>query len=269
MKKIMSITSTFGLISLILVLSGCSSDKEFRDRMEKTLNENPELVMKVIENHPEQFVATLQNAVKDSQQNVAKQREMEEKKKLQKAFDNPLVPKITKNDIIIGPEDAPLTLVEYSDFECPFCKKGFETVQDLRKKYEGKIRFVFKHLPLSFHKQAMISAQYYEAIRLQSKEKATKFHDLVFNNQRGLAGGKQFLDKMSKEAGANLSKIKKDIDSEIVKTKIEDDMAEAATFGMQGTPGFLLNGIPVKGAYPVAHFEEIIRELKKRGKVSL
>ncbi|MCO4793831.1 MAG: thioredoxin domain-containing protein [Bacteriovoracaceae bacterium] len=257
------------LLTASLVFTSCSTDRNFKKNLEQTLLDNPDIVMKVIEKNPEKFVTVLQGAVQASQKKVANQRQLNEQKKLQAAFDNPLKPNITKNDVVVGPKNAPITLVEYSDFECPFCKRGYDTVQALKKKYKGKIRFIYKHLPLSFHKQAMISSKYYEAIRLQGETKATKFHDLVFENQKGISGGKKFLDKMAKKAGANLKKLTKDLDNSKVSEKVEEDMLEAAKFGIQGTPGFIINGIPVKGAYPPAHFTGIIKELEKRGKLKL
>ncbi|MBY0413605.1 MAG: thioredoxin domain-containing protein, partial [Bdellovibrionales bacterium] len=196
-------------------------------------------------------------------------REEDEKKKLEESFDKPLAAVIRSDESIRGSKDAPLTLVEYSDFECPFCSRGYQTVMDLMKKYDGKIRFVFKHLPLSFHEQAMISAQYYEAIRLQDEKKAFAFHDEIFQNQAKLKNGVAFLDAAAKKVGADLGKVKKDINGDKVKDRIAADMKEAGEFGMQGTPGFLLNGVPVRGAYPADYFVGLVDELQKRGKVKL
>jgi protein-disulfide isomerase len=140
---------------------------------------------------------------------------------------------------------------------------------ELMKKYEGKIRFAYKHLPLSFHPQAMPASQYYEAIRLQSPEKAWEFHDRIYKDQRKLQNGEAFLKAVAKELKVDMGKLAKDVKSEAVQKRIDADMAEAAKFGFQGTPGFLLNGVPVKGAYPTAHFDGIIQELSKRGKISL
>jgi protein-disulfide isomerase len=263
-------TKTLLSLALIGLLASCSTERNFKKNLEQALLDNPDVLMKVIERHPEKFVSALQTAVQASQKNAAKMREIEEKKKLEQAFENPLVPNITKQDVIVGPKDAPITLVEYSDFECPFCKRGYQTVQQLRDKYIGKIRFIYKHLPLSFHKQALISSKYYEAIRLQGETLATKFHDLVFENQSSLSsGGEKFLDKMAKKAGANLKRLKKDLKLEKIEDKVKADMIEANKFGIQGTPGFIINGIPVKGAYPASHFDQIIAELEKRGKLKL
>lgn len=259
---------------LVLCLSaalfvGCTSDEKMKQQMSKILKEDPKILTEAIEKHPAEFITALQNAAKNAQEEMGKKREEEDKKKLEESFDKPLNAEIRKDESFRGPKDAPLTLVEYSDFECPFCTRGFQTVQDLMKKYDGKIRFVYKHLPLSFHEQAMPAAQYYEAIRLQDEKKAFAFHDEIFANQGKLKNGAAFLDASTKKVGADLAKVKKDLNSDAVKNRIAADMKEAAEFGMQGTPGFLLNGVPVRGAYPADYFVTLVEELQKRGKVKL
>ena len=74
---------------------------------------------------------------------------------------------------------------------------------------------------------------------------------------------------MAKQSGADMKRLAKDVKSKAVISRVEDDIKEAAKFGFQGTPGFLLNGIPVRGAYPIDHFEKIIAKLKEKGKVDL
>ena len=249
----------------MMILIGCTS----KDNLKKTLIENPDILAEAIKANPSEVVDALNEAFKAAQGDQAKKREEQEKKALQESFENPLQAEIRSDETIRGTKGAPLVLVEYSDFECPFCSRGFSTVMELMKKYEGKIQFIYKHLPLSFHQNAMISSQYYEAIRLQSDKKAAEFHDEIYKNQRKLQNGEKFLKSIAQKVGADMSKLAKDINSEKVKNRIEADLEEAAKFGFQGTPGFLLNGVPVKGAYPISHFENIIEELKKRGKVKL
>lgn len=253
----------------LLLSVGCTSNDKMKEQIAQVLKDDPKILTDAIEKHPAEFITALQNAAKNAQEEMGKKREEEEKKKLQESFDKPLIATIRKDESIRGPKDAPITLVEYSDFECPFCSRGYETVQALMKKYDGKIRFVYKHLPLSFHEQAMISAQYYEAIRLQDEKKAFLFHDEIFKNQAKLKNGVTFLNALAKEVGADLNKLKKDLNSEAVTKRIEADIAEAGSFGMQGTPGFLLNGIPVKGAYPAEYFVGLIDELQKKGKIKI
>ena len=247
------------------LMTACTS----KDDLKKMLKENPDIITEAIEAHPEKFIDALNKAVKSAQEGEGKRREQEEKKSLEDSFSNPLIAEIRADESFRGNKNAPITLIEYSDFECPFCSRGYRTVMDLMKKYEGKIRFVYKHLPLSFHPQAMPAAQYYEAIRLQSPEKAWEFHDKIYSQQPKLQNGEGFLKSLAKDLKVDMKKLEQDIKSPAVQQRIQGDMDEAAKFGFQGTPGFLLNGIPVKGAYPVEHFDSLIKELQKRGKISL
>ncbi len=255
---------TLTLSALIFV--GCQPNKK---QLGEMLKKNPELITDVIKENPSQFIEALNEAVKAAQGDQRKKAEMAEKKKLEESFSNPMVPALDDNDVVRGTKGGPITLVEYSDFECPFCKRGYDTVNALLKKYEGKIQFVYKHLPLSFHPNAMPAAQYYEAIALQSKDKAGKFHDELFENFSKIKMGEKFFKDVAKKLKVDMKKLEKDIDSEVVKKRIDEDLAEAKKFGFQGTPGFLFNGVPVKGAYPPEHFDGIVEELKKRGKLTL
>lgn len=256
-------------IGMVFTLTACNNDANLKDRLAEILKENPEIVTKSIEQNPAVYVEAIQKAVGAAQADLAKKKEEEEKKRYEESFNNPLQPNIRSDEAIRGPKDAPLTLVEYSDFECPFCFRGYETVNELMEKYEGKIRFVYKHLPLSFHPQAMIAAQYFEAIRIQSPEKAFEFHDEIFKNQKKLQNGEAFLKSIAKNLKVDMKKLEADVNSEAVMTRIAEDQKEAEKFGIQGTPGFLINGIPVKGAYPASYFDEIIKTLKEKGKVNI
>lgn len=250
---------------LALALTACTSKEDIK----KMMKENPDIITEAIEANPDKFIDSLNNAVKKSQELMAKKRDEEEGKALEESFNKPLEAVIRPDEMIRGPKDAPLTLIEYSDFECPFCARGYNTVMELMEKYKGKIRFIYKHLPLSFHPQAMIASQYYEAIRLQSEEKAAEFHDRIYKDQRKLQGGEGFLKALAKEVKADMGKLAKDVKSEAVQKRIDDDIAEAGKFGFQGTPGFLFNGIPVRGAYPASHFVDLVEKLKAKGKVSI
>lgn len=257
--------STMILMTVLLMAVACTSKEELK----KMMKENPDIITEAIEANPEKFIDALNSAVKAAQEGQGKKREDDEKKALEESFNNPLQAEIRSDESFRGDANAPITLIEYSDFECPFCSRGFNTVMELMDKYKGKIRFAYKHLPLSFHPQAMPAAQYYEAIRLQSPEKAWQFHDAIYKNQRALQNGEKFLKEEAKKLKVDMTKLAKDVNSESVQKRIDADMAEAAKFGFQGTPGFLLNGVPVKGAYPTQHFDDLITELKKRGKINL
>ena len=122
------------------------------------------------------------------------------------------------------------------------------------------LREVFKNKPLPMHPQAMPAASWFEAARLQSPEKSWAFHDKLFQNQDKL--GEPFYRETAKALGLDADKLAKDAASQAVKDAIAADVKEAEEFKFEGTPGFLLNGIPIRGAYPVEHFDEIIQKLQ-------
>ncbi len=241
-----------------------------KDSVKKLLKENPDILAEAIQANPTVILDAFKDAAQKAQEEARKKSEEEEKKQLEERYDNPIVAEIRDDELFRGgKKDAPITLVEYSDFQCYYCSKGFKTVVELLEKYGNKIRFVFKHLPV-IGQYSRKCAEYYEAIRLQDPKKAIKFHDALFAEQQKIReGGEKFLKEVAKKVGANMSKLKKDLSSETVSKRIDADAAEARKYGFQGTPGFLLNGIPVKGAYPTSYFVEIVGELQKRGKLKL
>ncbi|HLE10088.1 MAG: thiol:disulfide interchange protein [Bdellovibrionales bacterium RIFOXYD12_FULL_39_22] len=263
--------SLIALLSLLMLsLAGCMSDAQLKEKMKKALVSDPEILTEAIKANPAKIMMAIQSAAQNAQAEMAKMRDEEERKQVEEYFNTPLKPNIRDDEAIRGTKGAPIVLVEYSDYQCPYCSKAFTSVVvEMLKKYEGKIQFIYKHLPLSFHDKAKISSQYYEAIRLQSAEKAFKFHDELYNNQGKLSLGESFLKKAASSLGVDMGKLAKDINSKEVLDRIEQDEKEAAEFGFQGTPGFILNGIPIKGAYPLSYFEDLITKLKEKGKISL
>ncbi len=263
MMKQKKLASTLLLI-VALFATSCANDKKIAESVKKALKEDPTILHDAIKADPAGFMTAVQTAAQEAKGAMQKQRANAEKKEFEESFKNPLKPEIRSDESVRGTKGGPIVLVEYSDFECPFCTRGYETVNAFMKKYEGKVQFIYKHLPLSFHKQAMVASAYFEAIRLQDEKKAFAFHDVIFAKQSKLKAGESFLKVEAKKLGVNMSKLASDVKSKKVMDRISADMKEAAKFGIQGTPGFVLNGIPIKGAYPVSHFDKIIDELKKR-----
>lgn len=254
------------LLLSTLALSGSLYAADLKDEISKVLKENPEILYQVIQENPAEFMAVLQVAAKQAQQQEAITKRIQEQKEFEAAFSNPLKPQIRKDEAIRGSKKAPLVLVEYSDFQCPYCQRGYNTVMELMKKYDGKIQFVYKHLPLDFHESAMPTAHYYEALRMQNNALAFKFHDAVFKDITKLKQGEPYLKQLAQQAGANMKLLAKTLEDrkDEIHTRIQQDIDEARKFGMTGTPGFVLNGIPLRGAYPIAQFENVIKELQKR-----
>lgn len=248
----------FTLLSTLvaLVLAGCAS----KDQLKKTLEDNPEIVINVIEKHPLKFMEALNKAAQDARKQQFEDEEKKQSQAMEEEFKNPKTPEVDTKRAIFGKADAKITIVEYSDFECPFCTRGYRTVKEVKDKYKDQVRVVYKHLPLDFHPTAEPAARFFEAVAIDAGAGAAeKFHDYVFENQEKLKSGKEkFLEEAAKKAGANLSKVKTLISSEEVTKRIEADKAEAAKFGFSGTPGFLINGVSLRGAYPANEFAKII-----------
>lgn len=266
MKK----TTIISLLAVAIASVGCVSKSNIGDAVKEAIKKDPKILTDAIEANPVEFTEAIQKAIQSARSEIAKKQEAEQKKQLEAYYEKPLEPQIRKDELFRGSKDGVLTLVEYSDFQCPYCTRGSQVVMDLLEKYKGKIRFVYKHLPLDFHKEARMASEYYEGIRIQSEEKAIKFHDELFANQQKIAQLKEkFLMGVAKKLKVNMKKLKKDMKSDAVQKRIDEDIAEAGKFGIRGTPGFLLNGVPVKGAYPTAHFVDIVNKLKEMKKVNL
>lgn len=243
------------LFIVAMGLSACASESQIKSVLEK----NPEILFSAIEKNPEKFMETVQKAAQQAQRKGQEEQEKEEKARVENEMKNPLTPDLPADRAYKGAADAPITVVEYSDFQCPYCERGFRVVQQILKAYPGKVRFLFKNLPLPMHPLAMPASQRFEAIALQDAAKAYKFHDEVFANQSKLnSGGEKWMDSVAAKVGANVAQMKKDMDSDKVKARIEADMAEAEKYGISGTPGFVVAGVSVRGAYPFETFKEII-----------
>jgi len=248
------------------ILSGCQSESKTKQIVQAALKD-PKIMREAIMANPEAVITALNEA----SQVVKKSQAMAQKEKMaqdqMKFIDNPLAPKIRSDELIRGNKCAPITIVEYSDFECPYCARGFQTVKSLLERYPNQLKFVYKHLPLSSHPNAQISAQFYEAIRLQSEEQAMAFHDKLFQEPQLLKKGESGLTKVAHTLKLNMKLLKKDLHSKKVLNRINEDLKEAQEFGFEGTPGFLVEGVPVKGAYPEQYFVELIQKIKENKKL--
>ncbi|MFX3675491.1 MAG: DsbA family protein [bacterium] len=161
-----------------------------------------------------------------------------------------------------GGADAKVTVVEFSDFQCPFCAKGAEIMNELKKKYGSKIKIAFKNYPLPFHTHAKDAAHAGLCVNEQKSEYFWKLHDLMFADQTKLS--REDLKASAKKIGANSEEFDKCMSSNKFMAAIEADMEQGKDLGVQSTPTFFVNGQLINGAHPVETFSEIIdRELAK------
>lgn len=175
---------------------------------------------------------------------------------------------VTSKDPIWGDPNAPVTIVEISDFQCPFCSRVEPTIQQVRKEYGAKkVRVVWKNNPLPFHNQARPAHDAAMAVfEVAGNDAFWKFHETAFKNQKDLSEGN--LEKWAKEAGADPVKFKAALRKGDAKAKVDQDLALCSKIGARGTPNFRINGIEVSGAQPFTKFKEVIdKELSEANRM--
>jgi len=160
-----------------------------------------------------------------------------------------------------GPKNAPLTVVLFSDFQCPFCSRVEPSITELEKTYAGKVRVAWKNFPLSFHNNAKPAAE--AAMAANEQGKFWEMHDILFKNQQALDAAS--LEKYAKQIGLDMSKFKAAVDSHKYSAQIEADIKQGSSLGVQGTPASFLNGHFINGAQPFDAFKKIADEELAKG----
>ena len=165
---------------------------------------------------------------------------------------------LSENELSIGDLNAPVTVVEWSDFQCPYCKKFYEdTIKEIKTNYvdTGKVRFVYKHFPLSFHESAELSAMAVECANEQGVW--YEYHEAIFENQEGNYDESDLI-KWSEGIVSDQNEFRSCLTSNRYSEKIKNDMNYGQSIGVQGTPGSVVNGIKIDGAQPYAVVASII-----------
>jgi protein-disulfide isomerase len=181
--------------------------------------------------------------------------------KKQEDKNKPLAPeklaKLTEGEPpAFGPKDAKVTIVEFSDFECPFCSRAADATKKVKEKYGDKVRFVFRQFPLSFHSHAHLAAE--ASLAANAQGKFWEYHDKLFANQRGLERDK--LEGYAKELGLDVAKFKKALDDKTFAATVDAEMKLGEEAAVDGTPTMFLNGARV--ANPT-DFDAISKDIDK------
>jgi protein-disulfide isomerase len=154
-----------------------------------------------------------------------------------------------------GPNNAPVTIVEFSDFECPYCSAAHDTVEQVMNSYAGKVRLVYRQFPLSnIHPHAAKAAE--AALCAADQNKFWEYHDVLFKNQKKL--DLTDLKVHAGEVGLDAQKFGQCLDSGEKKTKVDADQQAGLQAGVGGTPAFFINGVFLNGAQPIDEFKRVI-----------
>jgi protein-disulfide isomerase len=159
----------------------------------------------------------------------------------------------------LGASDALVTIIEFSDFQCPYCSKAVDPLKDAMESYEGDVRVLFKHFPLGGHPQAGPAAQ--AAWAAQQQGKFWEMHDLLFANQKAL--GDAELEGYAKQLGLDVEKFNADRKLESTAKLVDADQRAGVKVGVSGTPAFMVNGHSYSGAMPTKQWKEVIAYERK------
>lgn len=157
-----------------------------------------------------------------------------------------------------GGKDAKVTIVEFSDFECPYCVRVNETLLQLGKIYGDKIKVVYKHFPLSIHPGAEKAAEASLCAQEQGMDKFWLLHDKMFANQRNLSVG--VIKDFAKELKLDSERFNQCLTSAKFAQQVADDISEGIALGVNSTPAFFINGRSIKGNLPLEFFRKVIDE---------
>lgn len=208
----------------------------------------------------------IRNYLTQERMQLARQRYLEELKSktpVRVTLEPPRLTVAAAKGAVKGGANAPIEIIEFSDFQCPFCQRAQPTIEQVLKTYGDRVRLVYRHFPLGNHPQARPAAEASECAAEQSR--FWPYHDKLFANPSRLADAD--LKQHAAELGLDVSKFNACVDSHKYKAQVETDMRDGEEAGVSGTPAFFINGRMISGAQPFDAFKRVIEEelaLKKR-----
>lgn len=153
---------------------------------------------------------------------------------------------VSADDHVLGPAEAPITLVEYGDFECPNCRKAYPIVKEIRRRLGAPLRFVFRNFPLKeLHEHAEHAAEVAEAAAAQNL--FWEMHDRLFERQFALDD--EYLIEYAKELGLDADRVQRELEAHTHKPRVRADFMGGVKSGVNGTPTFFINGVRYDGRW--------------------
>ena len=248
-------------LSLVLLAGGLNTglaanantpltEQTLREALRNVLREHPEIVLDVLREHS---VDVLEIAQKGSQERQFKAMRAQWQEDMKRTLE------INHDRPVMGNAKAPVTIVAYSDYTCPYCADAAETIHQVMAARKNVVRFMFKNYPRRDQPLSRLASEYVTAAFVMDAEKGWAYHNVVFANQmRLLKEGEGFLRAEALALGFNLQKLGAEVKGRTVKNIIDEDIMEAQTNGVPGTPFHLVNKLTVRGGLPLAAFLEAV-----------
>jgi protein-disulfide isomerase len=204
----------------------------------QVLREDPKLVYDALNTYQQQMAGNSQQQLENS-------------------FKNPVSIPVRPENPAKGPEKAPITIISFMDFQCPYCTRAIATLNSLMDKYPGKLRLVYKNNPLENHAAALDAAK--AALAAHRQGKFWEFRDLLYADMSQL--NEEGYVRLAKNLGMNLDAFNADRRSEAIARVIAADQEEAMKNNIRSVPFFVVNGVMVKGAKDIGYFSSVIDRL--------
>lgn len=229
-----------------------SQKSEIESIVKELIKKNPDIVLDVLKNNSEAVLEIAQ------QGNLQRRHRMMQ---VQWQEDAKTPKKVDLTDLAFrGAEKAPVTIIEFTDFTCSYCRQSEVVIEELLAKYGDTIKVVFKPLPKNELPISITAARYSQAAFMQDKEKGWNFYRTLFSEPASLESGKEeFLKSVATRVGLNVKKLQADAASKKVTDILLTSNKDADTLDISGTPYFLVNNLIVRGAVPKDIFEEAIK----------
>jgi len=172
-----------------------------------------------------------------------------------------ILPVTSDRDHIQGSSTAPVTLVEYGDYECPYCGQAYPVIKEVQKHLGNKLQFVFRNFPLTeMHPHAQHAAEAAEAAAAQNR--FWEMHDYLYEHQQALDD--RYLEKYADYLGLNLAKFNSDISSHVYADRIREDFLSGVRSGVNGTPTFYINEVRYDGSFDLETLLKTLRSVINR-----
>ncbi len=250
-KQLLLLFILAGLSTPVSFAQAADSDAALIKQLERIFLERPELVLNVLRNNSEAILEIAQDGSnKKRKRNLEAQwqQDMQVKKNIR-----------VEGRPVWGAKDAPVTIVEFSDFTCPYCAQAAMTLSQIKKSYGDKVNIIFKHTPLSASPTAILASEYVIAAGFQSAEKAQVLYENLFRHRGELMEkGESFIKDEAQRTGLDMKKLIEDIQSDKTKKILQEDLTDGKELGVEGTPYFFVNDIVVRGALSSELFKAAI-----------
>jgi len=232
------------LCLLLCTATACAasqSEAEFARMLRQTLKEQPDIVLEILREHSESVLDIAQQG-----SHIRRRKNMENQWR-----EDLKQPKnvSTANRPVLGPANAPITVIAFSDFTCPYCQQAAEVLDQIIQARPQDVKVIFKHMPHGKDTPSQVAAEYFVAASLQNDRAPWLLYKSFFSAPDKLSADAQnFAAKAAAQAGLDMKKLAADLKNKKINTIIEEDQADAKKLNVEGTPYFLVNNLTIRGA---------------------